>query len=131
MPGGRACDDAIRSLVISYKLLGAREWFVIHHTNCGMELCNDEVMRLLASSLETSSYDGKTWKDTGRAKGSPHGVLVDWLTIQNQAKSVALNVQRIKTQPLVPKHSRLRLSSADGKARRTSGSDRDWSRSVK
>jgi len=131
MPGGRACDDAIRSLVISYKLLGAREWFVIHHTNCGMELCNDEVMRLLASSLETSSYDGKTWKDTGRGKGSPHGVLVDWLTIQNQAKSVALNVQRIKTQPLVPKHSRLRLSSADGKARRTSRSDRDWSRSVK
>jgi carbonic anhydrase len=28
--GGRASDDAIRSLVISYKLLGTREWFVIH-----------------------------------------------------------------------------------------------------
>src|ERR1019366_4156151 len=27
--GGRAGDDAIRSLVISYKLLGTREWFVI------------------------------------------------------------------------------------------------------
>jgi carbonic anhydrase len=36
--GGRASDDAIRSLVISHKLLGTREWFVIHHTNCGMEL---------------------------------------------------------------------------------------------
>lgn len=35
--GGRASDDAIRSLVISYKLLGTREWFVIHHSNCGME----------------------------------------------------------------------------------------------
>jgi carbonic anhydrase len=33
--GGRASDDAIRSLVISYKLLGSKEWFVIHHTNCG------------------------------------------------------------------------------------------------
>jgi len=33
--GGRASDDAIRSLVISYKLLGTREWFVIHHTQCG------------------------------------------------------------------------------------------------
>jgi carbonic anhydrase len=32
--GGRATDDAIRSLVISTKLLGTREWFVIHHTNC-------------------------------------------------------------------------------------------------
>ena len=35
--GGRASDDAIRSLVISYKLLGTQEWFVIHHTDCGME----------------------------------------------------------------------------------------------
>ena len=35
--GGRASDDAIRSLVISYKLLGTAEWFVIHHTDCGME----------------------------------------------------------------------------------------------
>ena len=33
--GGRASDDAIRSLVISYKLLGTREWFVIHHVRCG------------------------------------------------------------------------------------------------
>ena len=36
--GGRASDDAIRSLVISYKLLGTKEWFVIHHTDCGMAL---------------------------------------------------------------------------------------------
>ena len=41
--GGRASDDAIRSLVISYKLLGTREWFVIHHTDCGMELFTDEI----------------------------------------------------------------------------------------
>jgi len=34
--GGRASDDAIRSLVISYKLLGTQEFFVIHHTDCGM-----------------------------------------------------------------------------------------------
>src|SRR6187397_3661474 len=58
--GGRASDDAIRSLVISYKLLGTREWFVVHHSNCGMELFDDETIRgLLASSLKTSSYDGK------------------------------------------------------------------------
>ena len=31
--GGRASDDAIRSLVISYKLLGTAEWFVIHHSD--------------------------------------------------------------------------------------------------
>src|SRR5512144_3371398 len=52
--GGRASDDAIRSLVISHKLLGTREWFVIHHTDCGMLLFDDETMgRLLASSLKT------------------------------------------------------------------------------
>src|SRR5436305_5200051 len=42
--GGRASDDALRSLVISHKLLGTREWFVVHHTDCGMELFDDEVM---------------------------------------------------------------------------------------
>ena len=42
--GGRASDDAIRSLVISYKLLGTKEWFVIHHTDCGMEFFTDKVM---------------------------------------------------------------------------------------
>src|SRR3984885_11350519 len=53
--GGRASDDAIRSLVISYKLLGTSEWFVIHHTNCGMEFFTDDVMRgLLANSLEVA-----------------------------------------------------------------------------
>src|SRR5512137_1475686 len=62
--GGRASDDAIRSLVISYKLLGTREWFVIHHTNCGMELFTDEIMRdLLASSLKTASIDESGWHD--------------------------------------------------------------------
>ena len=40
--GGRASDDAIRSLVISHKLLGTKEWFVIHHTDCGMETFTDE-----------------------------------------------------------------------------------------
>jgi carbonic anhydrase len=34
--GGRASDDAIRSLIISSKLLGTREFAVIHHTDCGM-----------------------------------------------------------------------------------------------
>ena len=69
-----------------------------------MELFNDEIMRgLLASSLETSSHDGSGWKDSGRGKGSAHGEFIDWLTIQDQAKSVVIDVERIKTHPLVPK----------------------------
>jgi len=102
--GGRASDDAIRSLVISYKLLGTREWFVIHHTNCGMELFNDEIMRdLLASSLTTASLDDKgLWYDTGAGSGSHEAQHISWLTIKNQEQSVLEDVLRIKSHPLVP-----------------------------
>ncbi|HLA75432.1 MAG TPA: carbonic anhydrase [Gammaproteobacteria bacterium] len=101
--GGRASDDAIRSLVISYKLLGTREWFVIHHTNCGMELFTDEIMRnLLANSLKTASFDGKVWHDSGADHGSTEGQFIDWLTITEQSKSVAADVGRIRNHPLVP-----------------------------
>jgi carbonic anhydrase len=101
--GGRASDDAIRSLVISYKLLGTREWFVIHHTNCGMELFSDEIMRdLLASSLETATFDGMVWRDTGAGPGSTEGQFVDWLTIKGQSESVVADVRRIRNCPLVP-----------------------------
>ncbi len=62
--GGRASDDAIRSLVISHKLLGTAEWFVIHHTDCGMTLFTDEIIRaLLSSSLSTASVDQNGWKN--------------------------------------------------------------------
>jgi carbonic anhydrase len=102
--GGRASDDAIRSLVISYKLLGTREWFVIHHSNCGMELFTDEIMRgLLADSLKTASYDGARWTDRRDGRGSRQGDFIDWLTIRDQAESVATDVERIRTHPLVPR----------------------------
>ena len=101
--GGRASDDAIRSLIISYKLLGTHEWFVIHHTNCGMELFTDDIMRdLLASSLKTASFDGKVWRDTGAGPGSTDGQFIDWLTITEQSKSVTADVKRIRNHPLVP-----------------------------
>lgn len=34
--GGLVTDDALRSLVISHRLLGTQEVFVIAHTDCGM-----------------------------------------------------------------------------------------------
>jgi carbonic anhydrase len=101
--GGRASDDAIRSLVISYKLLGTREWFVIHHTDCGMETFTDEIMRdLLASSLKTATIDASGWRDVGPGPGSHEGHHISWLTIKDQAESVTADVQRIRNHPLVP-----------------------------
>jgi len=101
--GGRASDDAIRSLVISYKLLGTKEWFVIHHTNCGMEFFTDEVIRgLLANSLETAALGDAGFYDIGTGPGSAEAKYVDWLTIADQAASVLEDVTRIKAHPLVP-----------------------------
>ena len=101
--GGRASDDAIRSLVISYKLLGTREWFVIHHTDCGMQLFTDDIISgLLASSLKTASVDATGWHDTGKGPGSPEGRYVKWLTFSDNAQSVAEDVARIRQHPLVP-----------------------------
>jgi len=101
--GGRASDDAIRSLVISYKLLGTKEWFVIHHTECGMLFFTNEIMRdLLSQSLKTASIvDGK-WKDSGEGPGSRAGDFIEWLTIRNQEEAVVSDVERIKSHPLVP-----------------------------
>ena len=43
--GGRASDDAVRSLMISSWLLGTREFVVIHHTDCGMMKFTNDVLR--------------------------------------------------------------------------------------
>jgi carbonic anhydrase len=101
--GGRASDDAIRSLVISYKLLGTKEWFVIHHTNCGMEFFTDEVIRgLLANSLETAALGDKGFYDVGTGPGATEAGFIDWLTIADQEGSVLADVTRIRNHPLVP-----------------------------
>ena len=80
--GGRASDDAIRSLVISCKLLGTREWFVVHHTECGMETFTDEVVR--------------------RLEGESEGDFVDWLPIRDREASLVADVRRLRDHPLVP-----------------------------
>ena len=101
--GGRASDDAIRSLVISYKLLGTAEWFVVHHTDCGMEFFTNEIISdLLASSLETAALGPDGFYDIGTGPGHPAGADIDWLTIADQRGSVVDDVERIRNHPLVP-----------------------------
>ena len=102
--GGRASDDAIRSLVISYKLLGTREFFVIHHTECGMQFFTNEVMSgLLASSLETAELTAQGFRDVGKGPGSREGSYIEWLTFKDPKQAVLDDVVRIRTHPLIPK----------------------------
>jgi carbonic anhydrase len=101
--GGRASDDAIRSLVISYKLLGTQEFFVVHHTDCGMEFFTDDVIRgLLANSLETAALTADGFVDVGTGPGSSEAAYIDWLTISDRAGAVVDDVARIAAHPLVP-----------------------------
>lgn len=100
--GGRASDDAIRSLVISHKLLGTNEYFVVHHTNCGMELFTDDIISgLLEKSLDTATIDAEGWHDVGSSAGSGAGRYLRWLTIANPQQSVIDDVLRIRHHPLV------------------------------
>lgn len=101
--GGRASEDAIRSLVISYKLLGTAEWFVIHHSNCGMEFFTNDLMGdLLSQSLETAALGPDGFHDIGLEPGSTAGREIDWLTIADREQSVVEDVRRIRNHPLVP-----------------------------
>lgn len=100
--GGRASDDAIRSLVISHKLLGTEEWLVVHHTDCGMQTFTDQVMAgLLETSLKTASVKDGGWADPGGGPKSVEGHYINWLTITNQEQSVCDDVRRIRLHPLV------------------------------
>ena len=102
--GGRASDDAIRSLVISHKLLGTNEWFVVHHTDCGMLTFDNETMgKLLGTSLASATIDASGWHNVTEEGGSPEGKYVDWLVIKDLAQSVRDDVERIRNHPLVPK----------------------------
>ena len=100
--GGRATDDAIRSLVISHKLLGTSEWFVIHHTDCGMLYFDDARMGdLLAGSLDTAELTPQGFRNRTEPGGSTEGRFVKWYAIPDQEESVVEDVTRIRRHPLV------------------------------
>jgi len=101
--GGRATEDAIRSLVISYKLLGTKEWFVVHHVDCGMLSFTNDVLRdLLSKSLEPAVLEQGNWKDVGKGGGTHEGDYIEWLPYSNLADSVVADVTRLRNHPLTP-----------------------------
>jgi carbonic anhydrase len=83
--GGRASEDAIRSLIISYKLLGTREFLVIHHTDCGMlTFSNEQLREMLQKDLHAD------------ASG------IDFLPFSDLDESVRRDVDTIRSHPLIP-----------------------------
>jgi carbonic anhydrase len=88
--GGVATDDAIRSLVISQRLLGTQEIILIHHTDCGMLTFKDDDVK------------GKIESETGirpafalEAFASPEG-------------DVKQSIARIQASPFIPNKSSVR-----------------------
>jgi carbonic anhydrase len=84
--GGRASDDAIRSLIISSHLLGTNEYVVIHHTDCGMLTFTNQDLRT------------KLAQDTGADASG-----IDFLPFPDLEQSVRDDVRRIKESPFIPK----------------------------
>jgi len=82
--GGRASDDAIRSLAISQQLLGTREIVVIHHTDCGMLTFTNEQLR------------AKLRDELGVDAGS-----VDFLPFSDLEQSVRDDIARLRASPLL------------------------------
>jgi carbonic anhydrase len=83
--GGRASDDAIRSLVISEQLLGTNEVVVIHHTDCGMlTFTNEDLAARCRQNLGVDVAD------------------VDFLPFGDLEQSVIDDVKMLRSSPLIP-----------------------------
>ena len=85
--GGRASDDAIRSLAISQQLLGTNEVVVIHHTDCGMlTFTNEDLRKKLKQELNADAEH------------------IDFLPFKDLEQSVHEDVATIKNSPLLLKN---------------------------
>lgn len=103
--GGRVSEDAIRSLIISHKLLGTKEWFVIHHSDCGMlTFTNEIIYDLLAESLESAAIGDDGWYNPVKEGGSRAGQYINFLPFNNLEQSVVDDVRTIREHPLVPRN---------------------------
>ena len=80
--GGRATNDVIRSLVLSWRVLDVQEFLVVHHTDCRMMATTDEYIR----------------QDVTAATGADASRL-EFLTFTNLRQSVEEDVDRIRRSP--------------------------------
>jgi len=103
--GGRASDDAIRSLIISSKLLGTNEFYVIHHTDCGAQNLSEETARKLMTKgwTSTSSHHSHgSDSDSKESKTAGSDVpFIDFLPFKDLNQSVVDDVAKIRAHPLI------------------------------
>jgi len=84
--GGRATEDALRSLIISSTLLGTRACMVIHHTGCGMlTITNEDVRSMLEADTGTSAAH------------------IDFLPIGDLEESAREDARTIRASPFLPR----------------------------
>ncbi len=83
--GGRA-QDALRSLIISQRLLGTREVAIIHHTDCGMLIFKNEDLR------------AQVRRELGADAGG-----IDFLPFSEVEKSVRDDVGALRDSPFIPR----------------------------
>jgi carbonic anhydrase len=88
--GGRA-RDALRSIIISQRLLGTREVAVIHHTDCGMFTFSNRDLR------------EKVRKDLGQDTGE-----FDFLPFQNLDDSVREDIEFLQATQLLDPETLIR-----------------------
>lgn len=88
--GGIVTDDAIRSLIISQRLLGTTEILLIHHTDCGMSRFTDEGMR--SQLLEEVGLQPE----------------FEFHAFSDVEESVRQSIARIKSSPFIPHTDQVR-----------------------
>lgn len=84
--GGLATEDALRSLIISTRLLGTRTIYVIEHTDCGMLTFQDEQLR---QQLK---------KESGQEASHLH-----FLAFHDLQENLRAQLRRIRESPFLPR----------------------------
>lgn len=83
--GGRATQDALRSLLLSWHALATRQVLVIHHTGCGVHVENEAILReRLVQQTGVSLED------------------VDLHTYSEPSEAVRSDIARIRSSPFAP-----------------------------
>ena len=82
--GGIVTDDALRSLIISHKLLGTNEFIVVNHTDCGMLTFEDETLRQRLAQETGADASG-----------------LQFYAFKNLEENVRAQVQKIKSSPFL------------------------------